>query len=387
MATDAALQYLEPTKTPTSAQDPSAPILGHTDAETTGRTDPDGGPILRQRVSAPNTDSILAAIETLAAALAVESGGNLADVRAQLDKLTFTGSKLQVDAVLDGSEITIGSVNVLDTTDTEINPAREDGHLATVDSGIVAFKAANHTDLGVIATDVAQVDTDLLAFKAASHTDLTTVATDVTQVDTDLLAFKTANHADFAALATDVIQVDTDLKATQPRDVTDRSGRLLGHVTVDSLPALPAGTNDIGKVDQGTAGVSAWLVDASGHTVPVSAASLPLPAGAATDASLTNGNLRAGTASATVHVGQTTSGVAAVQLHAGSIPSTNGVLVQALAGNVASVFVGGSGVATSGASGGFELQAGQATPFTVADLNALYVIGSNGTDGVCWSVL
>jgi len=30
--------------------------------------------------------------------------------------------------------------------------------------------------------------------------------------------------------------IDTDLKATQPRDVTDRAARLLGHVTVDSVP-------------------------------------------------------------------------------------------------------------------------------------------------------
>lgn len=50
--------------------------------------------------------------------------------------------------------------------------------------------------------------------------------------------------------------------------------------------ALPAGTNVIGKVDQGTAGASLWKVDGSGVTQPISAAALPLPAGAAEEATL-----------------------------------------------------------------------------------------------------
>lgn len=47
---------------------------------------------------------------------------------------------------------------------------------------------------------------------------------------------------------------------------------------------LSTGSNTIGKVDQGTGGASAWKVDGSAVTQPVSAASLPLPAGAATSA-------------------------------------------------------------------------------------------------------
>lgn len=49
---DAELSYLQPTVAPTTAQDPSAPTVAHTDAETTGRLDTDGNPILRQRVTA-----------------------------------------------------------------------------------------------------------------------------------------------------------------------------------------------------------------------------------------------------------------------------------------------------------------------------------------------
>lgn len=134
-------------------------------------------------------------------------------------------------------------------------------------------------------------------------------------------------------------------------------------------------------------------------TQPVSATSLPLPTGASTSALQTTGNTSlssidtklsgtlsttgpVSTLSAVVNVGQTTSNTSAVQLSAVSTVPTNGIIVQALSGNTASVFIGSSGVSTST---GFELQAGQAAPFT-ANLNSLYVIGANNTDKVCWDV-
>lgn len=74
---------------------------------------------------------------------------------------------------------------------------------------------------------------------------------------------------------------------------------------VTSLPSLPAGANTIGAISntsfaatqataanlnatvvQGAAGASAWKVDGSAVTQPVSAASLPLPSGAATETTL-----------------------------------------------------------------------------------------------------
>lgn len=91
-----------------------------------------------------------------------------------------------------------------------------------------------------------------------------------------------------------------------------------------------------------------------------------------------------GTTSASVSVGQTTSNTSAVQLNSSSTPSTNGILVQALSANAASVYIGGSGVTTST---GFELQPGQAVAFSASNITALYVIGANNTDGVCWNVL
>jgi hypothetical protein len=70
----------------------------------------------------------------------------------------------------------------------------------------------------------------------------------------------------------------------------------IGDVDVLSLPSIPAGTNNIGDVDVASLPVSfntgaadattQRVVIASSQTVPISAASLPLPSGAATDAKL-----------------------------------------------------------------------------------------------------
>lgn len=86
-----------------------------------------------------------------------------------------------------------------------------------------------------------------------------------------------------------------------------------------------------------------------------------------------------------VNVGQKTSHASTPQQLSGlSIASTNGILVQALASNTNNVYIGGSGVATST---GYELQPGQAVPFTVDNIQDLYVIGGTTSDGVCWNVL
>jgi hypothetical protein len=49
---------------------------------------------------------------------------------------------------------------------------------------------------------------------------------------------------------------------------------------------LPSGTNTLGKMDQGAGGASAWKTDGSAVTQPISAASLPLPTGAALESTL-----------------------------------------------------------------------------------------------------
>ena len=90
-----------------------------------------------------------------------------------------------------------------------------------------------------------------------------------------------------------------------------------------------------------------------------------------------------GTPSATINIGQTTSAVTATQLTASSIAMTNGVVIQALSTNTASVFIGNSGVTTVN---GFELTAGSSLTISPSNINFVYVIGSNATDKVCWSV-
>lgn len=83
-------------------------------------------------------------------------------------------------------------------------------------------------------------------------------------------------------------------------------------------------------------------------------------------------------------VGQTTSNSTPQRLNAGaSISVTNGILVQAIAANTNNIYIGG-GLVTS--TSGYELQPGQAVPFTVNDVNELYVIGGSGSDKCCWNV-
>jgi hypothetical protein len=70
----------------------------------------------------------------------------------------------------------------------------------------------------------------------------------------------------------------------------------IGDVDIASMPSIPAGNNNIGDVDIASMPVSfnSGIIDsttqrvviASDQTVPISAASLPLPSGAATDAKL-----------------------------------------------------------------------------------------------------
>jgi len=128
---------------------------------------------------------------------------------------------------------------------------------------------------------------------------------------------------------------------------------------------LPIGTNSIGNV-----GLNAGI-NAIGSITNT------------TFASTQSGTWNTGTPSATINIGQTTSAVTATQLTSSSIAMTNGVVVQALSTNTASVFIGNSSVTTAN---GFELTAGSSLTISPSNINLVYVIGSNATDKVCWSV-
>ena len=85
----------------------------------------------------------------------------------------------------------------------------------------------------------------------------------------------------------------------------------------------------------------------------------------------------AGTIGNNVYTSQVTISGATV-LGSGRI--MNGIIIQALSTNAASIYVGAAGVTTST---GFELQAGQATSLAINDLSKVYVTGTQG-DKACY---
>jgi hypothetical protein len=109
-----------------------------------------------------------------------------------------------------------------------------------------------------------------------------------------VLTGSTGGSVDIANVPLPVTSTDLNLEATQQDVLTS-----LGQFQFDALGNLKTtGTGGGGgAVDQGAAGVDPWLVDTGivqpttpADTQPVSAASLPLPAGAATSAKQDTGN-------------------------------------------------------------------------------------------------
>lgn len=77
--------------------------------------------------------------------------------------------------------------------------------------------------------------------------------------------------------------------------------------------------------------------------------------------------------------GQVAVGVAAAAI--GSNVLVEGVIVQALSTNTATIFVGPSGVTTAT---GFELQPGQATSIAVNNTNVIYAISGSAAQKLCY---
>lgn len=261
-------------------------------------------------------------------ALALESGGNLAGAKSDLDSL--------VTHQTDGTQKT----------------------------QVTNFPATQPVSGSVTANAGTNLNTSALALEtggnlAAAKADLDSIVTNTTG------AASAANQTN-GNQKTQVTNFPTNQQVVgAAADGSPASGN----------PVLMAFLDNSGNVevpDLTTAG--ALKTDASATTQPVSG----------TVAATQSGSWNVGTTSATVNVGQQTSNTTAVQISSSSTPSTNGILVQGLSANTASVYVGGSGVTTAT---GFELQPGQAAPFTCSNITALYVIGSNSTDKVCWNVL
>lgn len=145
----------------------------------------------------------------------------------------------------------------------------------------------------------------LTSLDGKNYATQTTLAAAKTVLDNILLAVdQLEGYTDGVEAKLDVLHAD--LTAGLPSDVSDRVGRLLGHVTVDST-VLPTGAATSAKQDTGNTSlasidsklanplpVTGPLTDAQlrAAAVPVSAATLPLPTGAATSANQISANTK-----------------------------------------------------------------------------------------------
>lgn len=245
-----------------------------------------------------------AAVPTSADYTGFNSGGNLVGVStaaplpvAQQGAVTLGAGAAVIGHVIadTGSTTAVtGNVTVIQGTGTNLHVVVDTApstvvtqatgtNLHTVvDSGSITANAGTNLNTSALlldATFTGRINT--LGSKVSASSTPVVIASDQASIPVTGTFFQgtqpvsgtvTANIGTTGGLALDasLTTLDTDLKATQPRDITDRAARLLGHVTVDSAP---------------TTAVTGTFFQA---TQPVSAVSLPLPANAAQE---TGGNL------------------------------------------------------------------------------------------------
>lgn len=251
----------------------------------------------------------------------------------------------------------------------------------------------NDVDISLITESLKQVGESIAGIKLPNipDTDLTPLvkATAAVKKSIEALRFPVSNY---------VLPFRNEAgKADQLQLTSDGKVPVSGTVT-----ATPTGTqnvdvtaNSIGlatSAKQDTLLTELQLKADLTETQPVSLASVPSHAVTnagtfATQATLqtgTNAVGYVGTSPNAINVGQRTVSTTAVQVSASATVPTNGILVQALAGNAAAIYVGGSGVTTST---GWELSPGQAIAFTCT-LNTIYIISvASTTDKICYQVV
>ena len=92
-------------------------------------------------------------------------------------------------------------------------------------------------------------------------------------------------HERSAAPRRAVDQLQDSVGGTVTTDGSGHTQPVSGAVSVSNFPATQPVSGTV-TANQGTAGATKWLTDGSGVTQPISADSLPLPDGAATDDTL-----------------------------------------------------------------------------------------------------
>lgn len=175
--------------------------------------------------------------------------------------------------------------------------------------------------------------------------------------------------------------------------------QVIAHEIVGSPEAIGAGTRNMYGVKVfSSGGLAVVNPDGtnvfSGGSITVNSAptykddptnALELPKYGKTNSISHRQMVEAGTILGGVNADSVTSNTTRVQLHAASIPAINGILVGAWSTNAAPVVVGG--VTVTASANGVEILPGASQPFTVTDLNLLYVIGANASDKVWFNVL
>lgn len=314
-----------------------------------------------------------------------ETGGNLAAIKADVDKIPSQGQALaaaSTPVVLPAAQIT-----TLTPPAAITNYAKETG--GNLDT-IAGKDFATQTTLALIKAKTDNIDVALSTRTKPADAQHVIVDSGVTTGLTDTQLRATPVPVSGTVTATPTGTQDDNIKQVNGTVVnvgtgTAGAGTQRVAVSSDSFPSSQAVTGTFFQTTQ-----------------PVSAATLPLPTGAATSANQTTGNSSLSSIDGKLSGTLTTSLATVPQADLPSAPLVNqktvttagtavqlqtntlkvGIIVQALSTNAGSVFVGPS---TVSASTGFELQAGQATSFGVSNSNAIWVDAATNGDKVCWA--
>jgi hypothetical protein len=191
----------------------------------------------------------------------------LAAIKTQTDLLSFTGTRLNVDAILSSP---------IDTDDDSIASGQTlplGIHLLYAFNGSI-WERAQQSANGLF-VDGSGVVQPISATSLPLPTGAATQAT-LAGLRTDFNAVDFATEATLSAIKLDLDEIALDTDNLDVALSTRASESTLAAIKIDA--------------DKFTFAATRLLVDGSGVTQPVSATSLPLPTGAATSANQTNGS-------------------------------------------------------------------------------------------------
>jgi len=347
--------------------------------------------------------------------LALESGGNLAAIATavngvataanqatviatleaidagKLEEATFTGRLGEVQAIptantvlarlkaiADALGVTItvaGTVTAnLGTLNGAATEAKQDtiiGHIDGIESALAdavtslqAIDDWDETNRCKVNLVVGQAGISAGAGAVAANSPRMTLASDDPAV-----ALLTTMDADTGAMATDLAAIEVLLTTIAAAQLPDSH-----NVTVDGLPSLPAGTNNIGDVDV----LSLPALPAGTNNIgDVDVLTLPaIPAGTNAIGRVGHDTTGLGHGAKTVTTAGTAEALAAST-------ACKWVTIQANSDNAGVIAPGGSGV--NAASAGVRLYADDSYSIPASDLADVFIDATVNGDGVCYT--